>query len=403
MPASDARVVPLALVFGVNGAVYGSLLSRYPQVADQVGATAGQFGLALAGIGVGGVTGAFAATRVVRFLGGPTRALMLAGVAFLFAGVAVAAAPSLLLLSLAFAALGLFDGFIDTAMNQAGATARERSGSSVMGRLHATLAAATLAGTAVGAILAGTMSVLSHLLVVAVVLLVVLLGALRAMAADDAGRDALGVRVRPGSQGKVTSTPVGRPWRRGRWWAVLTTAGLAAVLVELPAQEWSGLLLSRELSASPTVASTGPLVAVAGILVGRLGLDRAVDLLGWRVVTRLAGAVTAIGTVAGLWIGATTHELAPLLIGLGVAAVGAGTAAPLLFDRAGHLAAHLGLSTEAGPGLVSGVFRLGVLASPLLVGGVAERAGLFLALGVTALAGLALAALAGPLTHDRPH
>ncbi len=179
MPAGSAQVLPLAAVFGVNGAVYGSLLSRYPQIADEVGATNGQFGLALAGIGVGGVTGAFAATHVVRVLGGPTRALVVAGVAFLIAGVAVAAAPSLPLLALAFAALGLFDGFVDTAMNQAGATARERSGSSVMGRLHATLAAATLAGAAVGAVIAGTVSVLSHLLVTAVVLLTLLLVALR--------------------------------------------------------------------------------------------------------------------------------------------------------------------------------------------------------------------------------
>lgn len=78
VPGEGARIVPLAAVFGVDGALYGSLLPRYPQIADQVGASAGQFGLALAGIGVGGVTGAVVATWVVRALGGPVRALAVA-------------------------------------------------------------------------------------------------------------------------------------------------------------------------------------------------------------------------------------------------------------------------------------------------------------------------------------
>lgn len=397
MPGRNAQVAPLGAVFAVNGAVYGSLLPRYPQIADQVGASVGQFGLALAGIGVGGVTGAFVATRAVRAIGGPRRALLVAGVAFLATGVAVAAAPSLALLVVAFAALGLFDGFVDTAMNQAGAGLRERIGASVMGRLHASLAAATLIATGVGALVSGAVSVLVHLVVVAVVLLFVLLVALRALPAapEPPPSDRASLHARAATPGPARAS------RRGPWWLVVVLAGLAAVLIELPAQEWSGLLLARELSADPTVAGTGPLVAVAGVLVGRLGLDRAVDALGWRAVARLSGVVAALGTIVGLLLGAATREPTVLLVGLGVAAVGAGAAVPLLFDRAGHLAARVGLSVDAGPGLVSGVFRLGVLISPLLVGAVAESAGLFVALGVTAVAGVMIAALAGPLTQDR--
>jgi len=397
--------LPLAAVFGVNGAVYGTLLARYPQIADQVGATTGQFGLALAGIGVGGVTGAFAATRVVRALGGPLPALVVVGFAFLSAGVAVAAAPSVALLAVAFAALGLCDGFFDTAMNQAGAALRRRTGRSVMGRLHAALAGATLAGAAVGALVAGSISVLTHLVVTAVLLLVVLLVALRRLSVEDAGADAApDAPVR--DAGEIRDGPLpssaGRPPRRFLWWLIIASAGLAAVLVELPAQEWSALLLARELSAGPTVAGAGPVVAVAGGLIGRLTLDRAVDALGWRTVARLGGTLVAGGTAIGLVVGAMTREPLLLLVGLGAAAVGAGVAAPLLFDRAGHLAAHLGFAPDAGPGLVSGVFRLGVLVSPLLVGAIATRAGLFPALGVSALAGAALTALAGLLTRDSP-
>ena len=345
------------------------------------------------------MAGALVATGAIRAIGGPRRALLVSGTAFLAAGLAVAAAPSLALLTIAFAALGLFDGFVDTAMNQAGAAARQRSGASVMGRLHASLAAATVVATGVGAAAAATVGVALHLAVVAAVLLVVLLVALARLPtapARPAPAAGPGVASRPDGGGR------GRPARRARWAAVIVAAGLAAVLVELPAQEWSALLLARQMSASPTVAGAGPLVAVAGVLIGRLVLDRAVDAVGWTVVARAAGVLAAVATIAGLSVGAATGRPAPLLIGLGLAAVGAGAAVPLLFDRASHLAARLGLAADAGPGLVSGVFRLGVLVSPLLVGAIATGAGLFLALGVSAAAGTAIAALAGPLTRDHP-
>jgi MFS family permease len=397
LPRSSARIAPLAAVFAINGAVYGSLLPRYPQLADQVDASVGEFGVALAGIGVGGITGALVATRTIRLLGGPIRALFVMGTAFLAAAIAVAAAPSLTLLTLAFVALGLFDGFVDTAMNQAGTAIRVRSGVSVMGRLHATLAAATVAATAVGAAVAGVVPLLTHILVVAALLFVVLLVALRALRTEVPRRletsnpgDARGIHK--------TSGPRDRPWRRPLWWAALIGAGLAAVLVELPAQEWSALLLSRELSAGPFVAGLGPLVAVGGVLIGRLGLDHAVNSYGWLVVCRIAGTITGAGMLAGLSISAATDSALPLLIGLGVSAIGAGVAVPLLFDRSSHLAARVGLPEESGPGLVSGMFRIGVLVSPLVIGGVAEIADLFVALGTAAVAGVAFIALAKPLT-----
>ncbi|SMG19844.1 MFS transporter [Agreia pratensis] len=383
MSRSSARIAPLAAVFAINGAVYGSLLPRYPQLADQVGASAGEFGVALAGIGLGGVTGALVATRVIRLVGGPVPALFATGTAFLLAAIAVASAPSLGLLTLAFTALGLFDGFVDTAMNQAGGAMRARLGASVMGRLHATLAAATVAATALGAATADVVPLQLHLAVVATLLFVLLLTSLRALRTELPSRAA----DAPGDDRDVHARSRTRPRRRTLWWAVVVGAGLAAVLVELPAQEWSALLLSRELSATSFVAGLGPLVAVAGVLVGRLSLDHAVNAFGWRIVIRAAGIVTSVGLVAGLGVSAATETVLPLLVGLGVSAVGAGVAVPLLFDRSTHLAVRVGLAPESGPGLVSGTFRIGVLVSPLLIGGVAEIAGLFVALALAAVAG----------------
>ena len=225
------------------------------------------------------------------------------------------------------------------------------------------LAAATLVATGAGAAVAATVAVALHLAVVAAVLLVVLVAALWNLPIAPAPP---APAAEPRAAGRSAAGGRGRPVRRACWAAVVVVvvAGLAAVLI------------------------------------GRLGLDRAVDALGWTVVARLAGVLAAVATSTGLALGASTGQPAPVLIGVGLAAVGTGAAAPLLFDRAGHLATRVGLAADAGPGLVSGVFRLGVLVSPLLVGAIATGAGLFLALGVSAAAGATIAALAGPLTRD---
>lgn len=398
------EMLPLAAVFGVNGALYGSLLPRFPQIADQLGASAGEFGLGLVGIGLGGTLGAFVATRAVAVLGGPLRTLRLAGAGLLLSGTAASAAPSLPTFSVSLIALGLCDGLTDPAMNQVAVGLRQRIGSSVMGRMHAAGSAATLGATAVGAgAAAAGVPVAQHVAVAATVLLVIQFLAIRSLRQVETRTKPNGPVDEPAVRDRDRATQrlsvvVSNAWRRRRWWLLVLVAGLAAVMVELPAQEWSGLLLARELSASPFVAGLGALVAVGGVLVGRLPLDHAVDRLGWRRVSVISGVLCVVGTVAGLVLGAATGRAWPLLVGIGLAAVGAAAAVPLLYDRAPYLARQLGLRGDAGPGLISGVFRLGVVVSPLLVGVVAEVAGLFIALGVTAVAGVTVVAVARDLT-----
>ncbi|MFD0592119.1 hypothetical protein ACFQZ4_05765 [Catellatospora coxensis] len=58
-----------AAAFAVNGVLYGSLLTRYPEIADRVGADESEFGAALFAAAMGGLLGSLTApalTRVVR-------------------------------------------------------------------------------------------------------------------------------------------------------------------------------------------------------------------------------------------------------------------------------------------------------------------------------------------------
>lgn len=431
---SSPVVVPLQLVFAVNGALYGTLLPRYPQIADRVGATEGTFGLALLGAGVGGVLGSAAVTSVARRLGGPARAVASTAPLMVVAVAAAGAAPSVLLLFVAILVLGLADGICDPAMNAVGAAEQQRIGAVFMGRLHATWSAATLTATGIGALVAGLgVGVVPHVLVAAGLLLpahvlagrrVVQVGADLGTAAfveEETGGAAPDPAASPGNAS--TSTPIattdssaaatgvpaasgeeaasggatagsGATAGRPALWAATIVVAMAAILIEIPPQEWAGLLLDRELGAGPGLAGTAPFAFLGGVLVARLGLDRLVDSFGWRTVGVVAASASLVGTCLGLGVGAVTSSPWPVLIGLAIAGAGAAPHFPLLFDRAELIARRLGVAPDAGAGIISTATRTAMLIGPLAVGQVADRAGLFAGLVIVpVVAGLMIPSL----------
>jgi MFS family permease len=124
--------------------------------------------------------------------------------------------------------------------------------------------------------------------------------------------------------------------------------------------------------------------------------DRLVDRFGEAPVARAGGLVTAAGMGAALAV-----PTVPTVI-LGFAAAGLGVAT--LIPAAMHGADQLpGLRPGTGLTLVTWLLRIGFLASPPVVGLVADAAGLRIGLLVVPLAGVATLLLAGALSaRDRP-
>ncbi len=156
--------------FGVNGAVYGTLLTRFPEIADRVRAGEAVFGLVLFAGAVGGLVGAGVVPFVVRRLG-DTHAAALVGAAFALLAVAVAWAPTVPLLAVAFVVLEILDGGHDVAMNALAVRVQQRAATPLLGRAHAVcglaLALATVAGAGATAV---CVPLLWHVAAVAVVL-----------------------------------------------------------------------------------------------------------------------------------------------------------------------------------------------------------------------------------------
>ncbi|WP_108665885.1 hypothetical protein [Euzebya rosea] len=391
---TDRRVLlAVAATFAANAGVYGSLLPRFPQLADRLEAGEAAFGLALLGGGLGGLVGSTLMPAVVRRAGGFVPTIRVAVPVMLLGGVAVGAAPSLWVFGLAMLVMGLADGVLDPAMNELALGEQHRHGRSIMGRMHATWSGTTTAAVAVGTgMAAADVPVALHVGIVAAAMGLLQLTVGRALrerhgappAADrpDAG---------PGDRASLRE---GVWVRRGPLLTLgaVGVMGVAAAWIEVPPQDWSALLLSRELGASPGLAGAGPLVFVGGVFLGRTAMDRLVDRFGGRRVAIGAGLASLVGVSLGLLATSTTGSPWPLLVGLLLGGLGASPVFPLMFTAGDAAARQLGRPAGTGGSFVSAASRLGFLSSPVLVGLVAERLDLVVALAITPLGALLMLA-----------
>ena len=391
------ELAPLALAFLVNGILFHSLLPRFPEIVQRVGASAGQFGLVLTVGGVGGLAGALGAPFLGRRIG-VARVTTAAGLLLAAAVAGVALAPDVRWLGAAFAAVGLADGGHDVSMNELAVGSQQRRAGSIMGRLHGIWSLGATAAAAVGAgMVALDVPVTVHVVTVCAVGAALQLrshvwmaGAGPASTNDvDAGASAGNPRSRP------DDPPRSRARQRASAGGLLLVALLAAVLAEQTPLEWAALMLSRVADSSDWLASAAPAVFSAGILLSRGATDRLVDGVGAAAVLRTGNLVAAAALAAGLAGTLLSGSALPLVVALPLAGAGVAANFPLLFDAGDRLATSLELPAGTGTSVVGMLPRLSGLLLPVAIGTASEVAGLGLAIAVAA-AGAALAAVVLP-------
>jgi MFS family permease len=378
-PAGRARVA-VGVAFAVNGAAFGSWVSRVPAVRDGLGLTPAELGLLLLCPGLGSLVGLPLAGWVVTRVG-PARALVAgsAGVALAQAGVAgglLAGWPVLAAAALVVYGLGV--GSWDVAMNVEGADVERRLERPLMPRFHAGFSLGSVAGAGLGAVAAAAgLAVVGQLLATALAVPLAAAAATRGFLPVDHRRE------------RGAGVGLGRAWREPRT-VLVGVLVLAFAFTEGVANDWLALALVDGHGTGEAVGAAGFGVFVAALTAGRLGGGALLERLGRVVALRLLAATAAAGVLLVVLAGPL-----PLVL-LGACLWGAG--ASLGFPVGMSAAADQAAAAAARVSVVSSIGYAAFLAGPPLLGVLADAFGILSAL-LAVLVALAVGALAAGATR----
>ncbi len=173
---------------------------------------------------------------------------------------------------------------------------------------------------------------------------------------------------------------------------MLGLLALCSLLGEGSADGWSAVYLRDSVHTTAGFAALGFAAFSVMMALGRLAGDRLVLRFGPVTVVRAGSLLAAAGLTAALGLASPAGALA------GFACFGAGLSCtfPQFLSAAGNADPR---HPAAGIARVAGLGYVGMLAGPVLIGGLASALGLPLALGLPVLLCLCIAAGAGQLAR----
>lgn len=384
-----ARVAVSALFF-CNGAMYASILPRYPEIKAALRLSDAAYGLAIAALPVGALlSGLAAATLVRRF--GSARLAAYGSVALALAILAVGLSTTPLFFALALFVVGLLDSVTDVAQNAHGLRVQRGYRRSIINGFHAIWSLGAVAG---GLLSAGAVALrlplVAHVSLTGALFSAVALMALRSCLP---GPDEAGVRAAArtaSAAGPAVAGGLAALRRVAPVMAALALIAIAGVTVEDVGGSWSSLYLRESLGAPGALAALGYISLVGFHFLGRLLGDGMVDRLGQRTVARLGGLLAAVGMGAAL----AFPTVPSTLLGFAAAGFGVATLVPAALQAADALP---GLRPGTGLAMLTWLMRLGFLLSPPVIGLISDASDLRTALLVVPVAGVLVLALSGVL------
>jgi MFS family permease len=377
--------VAVAALFLTNGAIFANLVPRFPELKIELALSNTAYGIVVAAFPAGALVAGAAAGAVIRRFTSARAALACTvgiAVSVFAAGLSTAPVP----LAVTLFAGGACDAIADVAQNTHGLRVQRAYGRSIINSLHAVWSAGAVLG---GAMAAGAIAlhvpIALHLGVSAAVFIGVAAVAYPFLLPGP-DQEAL-----PASG----TTGTGRPGRRvvGALFLLVVIATAGAV-VEDAGSSWATLYLGQNLGAAGAVAALGYVTLLAFHFIGRLSGDRLVDRFGERAVVRAGGLVTAVGMGLALAFPSVPGTIA----GFAAAGIGVATVVPAAMHRADRLP---GLRAGSGLTAVAWLMRVGFVASPPIVGMIADATSLRFGLLVVPAAGIAIVIAAAVLSGRR--
>ncbi|WP_295626097.1 MFS transporter [uncultured Corynebacterium sp.] len=382
-----------ALLFASNGAIFASLLPWYPTLVAEWGLTGPQFGFMVAAMPLGSLASSALPARIVA-----RRGALFASVGGTVIMAAVMTAIGQISGGAALAALlflfGICDATADVGQNVAGTRVQERSGKSIISRLHAfwSLGAASGGAIATWSAVADNDFGLHLAVASATCLAMAALGAWLVGDGAAAPRNELDDAPAGGANVDDGANPAKArgPAMRSALLAVLPLAAvaIAGTAVEDLGQNWGGLAANQLAGVAAASAGVTYTVFLASQTVGRFLGDAFIDRFGRARVAGTGGGLVAVGGALVL-LGAATSTPAVLIGGFASAGFGCATLVPSAFAAAARVP---GVSDGAGVTLVGWLMRVGFLVTSPAIGVAAAGVGLQWALSLLLVLGLVAAA-----------
>lgn len=369
------------IAFATNGALVGSLLPRYPEIADALDLTTKRLGFAVVAFAVGAAAAWRLPERPLRRYGAATVTTVgtwAIAAAFIAAANVVYFGPSmvwLFVLCLGFA--GFADAIVDVAQNAEGLRVQRALGRPVLTTMHAGWSAGAATSGLIGTAVAG--------LDVPLPLHLGVSGTVCGLLVTAASRRFL-PHHRPDTSVPETvetlppaATPLGQ-----RVILASVLIALAGLSVEAIGNDWSAWFV-REIHDVETDRAGFAVATVLGAqFVGRSIGDRAIDLLGESVAVRSSLTFVFAGILIASWSPAASLTL----VGFAAAGFGSAVTVPVAFAQADRLP---GLPPGRGIAAVAFAMRAATLIITPAIGIIGDQAGLRVAMSL--VAALALVAL----------
>jgi len=356
--------------FILDGFVFASWVVRVPDIKAQVGASASSLGLALLGVSAGAVVTMIVTGRLCRRFGSERMSVAM-GVLLSLTITLPALTRSVAVLTASLFAFGVGFGGLNVAMNSVAVDLTARIARPIMPSFHAAYSLGGLLGAVAGGLVADALSPAWHLTLVGALGLVVTLR--------------IGVALlRNAEPRRSASTAAAAPvrQRRGTRSLVLLFGVIAMCTAygEGALADWAALHLRSDLHTSAGLAAAGYASFSLAMLAGRLSGTWTLARLG-RTRVLAAGGLTAAG---GMLFAALAPVLALAVIGFVLVGLGLANVFPAAIGEAGALAGSQGVA------VASTIGYTGFLAGPPIIGFLADRFSLPIAL--TTIAGFAAAA-----------
>lgn len=365
------------IFFFLNGVMSATFSTRLPAVQMKLALPPGQLGLALLGCTGGGLITMNIAGRVSSRFGSKV-ITTIAALSMCITLPLVALAPALPLFLLALVFFGAGSGAMDVTMNLQGTAIEREYGRSIMNSFHAYFSGGSLAGAALGSMLAALdMKPEAHFFTIAIVGCVVLIWSSRFL--FSAKQEQI-VQKQPAK--------IALPSQIAPTLMLLGVIAFCSFLGVGAMFDWSAVYLSGTLHTGAGLAAVGFTTFLICMAIGRSAGDSLTTRFGATVLVRIACSLAAIGLALALMCAWTPA----VLFGLGLVGIGLSVPFPLVLSATGRFAKRERSSALA---TVTTWGYFGMIAGPSMIGFIADRVGVRLALAPVAIL-CVLAALCAP-------